>query len=402
MLDLKSIIENSGVLDTLEENEESIHRVSNSIERPSEEVVLKALADEVKEYVKTQKDPTDDLVWIPNGLTEEELYPLLQDMGYLVWCGDTAQTWYAATDLILNKNFIYRDDLVIDAFESKDAAWSSYETKGHMANPGIHTRKTCYILDNPANETYEVFYDATYPSRQYGQSTPKGCFVHKYLNRFHRDMAILQLDDLYGNSSAHDASKLIASQLKSNQAIIVSDGAYMKDSISSAFYYIDNDSVIKFVEGTLPSEETQAVLISEINGAFRALEICQMRGKTDIFYYYDNTSILNVFKNRKTEYIEEIRRYKSLCNQFVAMGIKVRFMEIHPKTGEDRTHENKALMFFHNSCDAECRVMSDIYKKNYKVHATLGERTGTNLKDAAAKTKPKNFNGGYKGGGKRY
>ena len=373
-LQLKDLLHDASVLDAI--RKESVHRTKNIINRPEERIELHAVESSVKEYVKTQKDPTDDLVWIPNGLKEDDFVERIGDSGYLVWCKDTLQTWYAATELILNKNFIYRDDLVIDEFASKEMAWSYYVLKGGQANPDVHVRETCYILDNPANETYEVYYDSAYPSRTYGKATPQGMFVHKYLNRFHRDMAILQLDALYSNASQQEAQKFTQQALKSNEAIIISDGAWMREVSSSAIVYMDNESLIRMTEARNPSDADQAVLISEIKAATNALQMVKFRGKKKVTYYYDNTSILNVFKNRKTEYIDEIKRYKELCESMIALGYQINFVELHPKTGENRDTENKALMFFHNMCDAECRTISDIYRRKYISNATTGSKDG--------------------------
>ena len=146
---------------------------------------------------------------------------------------------------------------------------------------------------------------------QYGLATPKGCAIHKYKDRFNRDMAILELDRLYSQASKIRAREFTKMELKPNEAIIVSDGAYMKNACSSAVYYIAADQIMKVASGFLASDETQSVLCSEINGAYTAIKLAvDMHRKTDIKYYYDNTSIINVFKNRKTEYLPEVKIYK--------------------------------------------------------------------------------------------
>lgn len=361
-------------LEALEE-QQPLHRTKTVKERPEMEIDLQSVSKESREVSKTQKDPTDDLVEITSGL-EDVTEIAGYKSGYLIWCNDTKQTWYAHDQLCLNKNFIYRDDLeIIEITEEVNIAeW--YLKRGGNCKRGIITSKVCRILDNPANETYEVYYDSNYPTVKYGKATPRGCFILKFENRFHRDMKILELDNLYTYSSFKKAGKFTAKQLGKNEAIIISDGAWMKESCSSSFVYLDNLSVIRQTEGFLPTEETQAVLIAEIKGAYNALMMCKARGKKQITYYYDNTSILNVFLNRKTEYIEEVKEYKQLLEELHTSGFKINFVEIHPKTGEDRDEENKALMLFHNMCDDDCKMMASLYSKDYKSYATQGNKDG--------------------------
>jgi hypothetical protein len=265
--------------------------------------------------------------------------------------------------------------------------------------PGVQTRKTCYILDIPGNETYEVYYESNYASLKYGMATPTGTFIHKYPNRFHRDMAILELDKLYSESSVKKASKQIEKALKPNEAIVISDGAWLKNVCASAVWYIDATSAIKMTEGIIPTEQDQAVLIAEIRGATNAFQLCMAKGKKKIRYYYDNTSILNVFRNRKTEYIEEVKQYKELLEEMDRNGYQVTFIELHPKTGEDRIDDNKALLFFHNSCDAECRSMTDIFKKDYKSYAGVDEKEGKSYSTIKSEFKPKGKPGQSSGKG---
>lgn len=373
---LKDILANVVELPQEEENEK-LHRTKKITERPNDEVKLYSIAQENAEVIKTQADPTDDLVEV--GVGSENVEKLVGiESGYLIWCQDTLQMWYAHDKTCLDKNFIYRDDLKILEVHNNKEAVAFYDEKASQYNPGIVTRKACYLLDIPGNETYEVYYDTTYPNVHYGKVTPSGMFVHKYKDRFHRDMAILNLDKIYSEASGRQAGKFTAKKFKPNEAVIISDGAWMKDSCTSAHYYIDNASVIKMVEGTIPSELDQAVLISEITAAYNALMMCYMRKKTYITYYYDNTSILNVFKNRKTEYIEEIKRYKDFLEQMDKEGYRIIFVELHPKTDDNKDDINKALVFFHNSCDSECRIMADTIKKDYKSYL---EENPTNPKD---------------------
>ena len=54
-----------------------LHRGERVIERPTEEVLLERLYSENKEYVKTQLDPTDDLIQIPYGTEQEDIEEFL-------------------------------------------------------------------------------------------------------------------------------------------------------------------------------------------------------------------------------------------------------------------------------------------------------------------------------------
>ena len=413
-MNLKELIANAGfeTSDDVEEIADSkkLHRGNTVKARPEVEYELKSIYEEDFERKKTQKDPTDDLVFLPKGNIDAAVAQVSVG-GFMVWCGNTQEMWFAPTKLCLDQNFIYRKDLEIIEVTSIDDAKIFYEDRSGYLLPGVITRKKCYILDNPAGECYEVYYESNYPSMKYGKATPSGMFVYNYENRFHRDMAIVELDELYSTASKKTAESLVAKKLKPNEAIVISDGAWLKETCSSACYYIDVDSMLNLVSGKIPSEPDQAVLISEITGATLALGICHAKGKRCITYYYDNTSIVNVFKNRKTEYIEEIKAYKELLETMDKEGYSVTFVELHPKTGEGDAVDNKALCFFHNNCDRECREIADIFKKDYKTVAMAGERNGRAYSDVKKETtnRGKNFNGrangkpgGYSQGGRRY
>lgn len=380
--------------------EESIHRTKKHKDRPTEEVELKSFSKESFVVAKTQKDPTDDLVEYTKPLDASSM----PTEGYLVWCAWSEQMWWAHSKLCLDQNFIYREDIDILDISNSDEPFTWYSEKTAGVEQGIYPSRKCYILDNPGNETYEVYHDSNYPSLHYGRSTPKGCFIHCYPNRFHRDMAILELDDLYTNSSLKEAAKLTEKNLGVDEAIIVSDGAWMKESCSSTFFYMDNMSVVKQTEGFLPTDGDQAVLIAEINGAYRALKMCMERQKRKIRYYYDNTSILNVFRNRKTEYIEEVKRYKDLLEKMDNYGYVIEFIELHPKTGEDRETDNRALQYFHNGCDMACREMCDIYSKDYKAFASADDKKGKTYSEFKKENapKPRNQGNGYRKPGTNY
>lgn len=378
---------------------ETLHRSNTPKKRPDEEVTLLAVSEESGVFHKSSKDPTEDLVEITSHLTGEDVEIITHGTGYLIFCEWSAQMWYAPTKLCLDQNFIYRDDIEIFEVSDVEVALRWVNECLDDVNFKIVTSKVCYVLDNPCNETYEVYHDSNYAALKYGKSTPQGCMVHRYPNRFHRDMAILEFDNLYANSSAKVAGKFTAKPFTAREAIIVSDGAWMKEQATFSFFYLDDKSVIHCTEGCIPSEPDQAVLIAEINGAYWALKKCMERAKGDITYYYDNTSILNVFKNRKTEYIEEVKRYKELLEKMHNMGYKINFVELHPKTGEHRDTDNKALQLFHNRCDAACRDMADLCKKDYRAHASNGSKDGKQFSKVyeESKPKPKNTRGGYNG-----
>ena len=384
MTTLKDVISGNTAQD------EQMHR-SKTKERPMAEVSLQSISKESVQHTKTQQDPTPELVWLTPATGTQIATPPEYTEGYYIYCKDTSDIWYAPTKFCLDQNFIYREDLEIYQLTgtAADAHW--YSTRFAAHERGTHPSCKCYILDNPCNESIEVYYDSAYPSLKYGKATPKGCFVHQYANRFHRDMAILELDDLYSNSSLKEAVRLTKRDLGPKEAIIVSDGAWMKESCSAACYYLDATQVIKLTSGFCPEIVEQAVLTAEIRGAYNALSICKAMQKTNIRYYYDNTSILNVFHNRKTEYIPEVRKYKELLTELDNAGYQIEFIELHPKTGEQRDTDNRALQFFHNRCDSECREMADIFSKDYKKFATQDDKSGTTYKQfQQQKQKPRN------------
>ena len=331
--------------------------------------------------------------------------------GYIIWCADTNQVWFAPTKDCLDANFIYRTDLEISEFTGSKVAIDKIKSYVSEFRPGIITRKTCYILDMPGMESYEVYYKSNYPSLKYGKATPNGSFIHSYANRFERDMAILELDKLYSGASKDDARKMTKAELKPHEAIVISDGAWLKEQCSSSVWYLDSVSAINLTEGIVPSDTEQAVLIAELRGAINALQLCYVKKKKKITYYYDNTSILNIFKNRKTEYIAEVVEYKELLEKMASESYSVKFIELHPKTGEDRDNDNHALMFFHNDCDSMCRKMADIFKKDYKSFAASDDKDGKTYQQVKDEFKPKGRpgqsngrkpGGNYSNGNNRY
>lgn len=397
---LKEALANAGIelsdeeKQKVKEDHEKKHRSRTMVERPTEEFKLSAITVEDFESKKYQENPTDDLLEITErGLDYESFVAKkFAAVGYGIWCEDTLQLWTVPTKLGLDQNFIYRLDLNIYEINGVDDLWSLYDRTLRHVNPGTITKKKCYILDNPAAQTYEVYYKSSYPSLKYGKATPNGMFIHSYKSRFQRDMAIIELDKLYSEASKKMATDMIAKEMGATEAIVVSDGGWMKDTCSSAFYYIDNAGITKMSKATVPSEPEQAVLIAEINAARAALEYCMLNGKKNIKYYYDNTSIVNVFRNRKTEYIQEIKDYKELLEKMDQGGFNIQFIELHPKTGEDRDMNNAALMFFHNYCDKECKELADIFKKNYRYIANDGNDSGTSYKQVKEQFKNKGKN----------
>ena len=381
------------------------HRTKTVVERPTDEYKLNSITIEPFERKKYQNDPTDTLLEVAGGLTNDDFTSIIADycdgvgIPYaVVWCNDTLQTWLAIDKLCLDQNFIYREDLEIIIPEKLSEIVEFYSQRGANVNPGIVTRKTCYIIDSPANESYEVYYDTNYPALKYGKATPNGMFIHKCRNRFHRDMKIIELDNLYNAESADCASKLTKKPLGENEAIIISDGCFLQDTCACAYHYLDSSTLIKFAQGIVPTEATQAVLIADLCGATSALEMCYAKGKKSITYYYDNTSIINVFRNRKTEYIQEVIAYKELVKKMDAEGFDIKFVELHPKTGDDRDQTNKALMFFHNYCDKECTDMARIFAKDYRSIAMSDNSEGKTYQQVKKEFAPKGRPGQSKGG----
>lgn len=413
---LKDLVAGSGV-DLLPSDEEVTkerelkHRNRTVLERPKEEYSLKAIYEEDFVPKKKQTDPTPDLVFIDWESGTSDWEDKVGASGYIIWCADTNQIWFAPTKDCLDANFIYRTDLEISEFTGSKVAIDKIKSYVSEFRHGVITRKTCYILDMPGMESYEVYYKSNYPSLKYGKATPNGSFIHSYANRFERDMAILELDKLYSGASKDDARKMTKAELKPHEAIVISDGAWLKEQCSSSVWYLDSVSAINLTEGIVPSDTEQAVLIAELRGAINALQLCYVKKKKKITYYYDNTSILNIFKNRKTEYIAEVVEYKELLEKMASESYSVKFVELHPKTGEDRDNDNHALMFFHNDCDGMCRKMADIFKKDYKAFAASDDKDGKTYQQVKEEFKPKGRpgqsngrkpGGNYSNGNNRY
>ena len=101
-----------------------------AVSRPTTEVVLGSLAIENVEYARQSKDPTPELVFLPKGVGKDgKVFLPYMPSGYMVFCKDTEETWYAPTLECLNANFIYREDLHIEEIRSVEHAedlWSEF------------------------------------------------------------------------------------------------------------------------------------------------------------------------------------------------------------------------------------------------------------------------------------
>lgn len=348
--------------------------VTETEEQQSAGVTLKAIIDStpVREVVPTA--PTQDLIKLAKG-SDLKFPDNVKVGGYFVWCGDTKETWYAPNTQVLDDNFLFRGDLTIIEITNLPEAMKEVLKLNEGLYPGEVTRKSCYVLDNPSIEKYEVFYDPAYVMQRYGTCSPKGTCVLRYKDRFARDVDILKLDKKYTTTSAIEANRVVSELLDHKQAIIVSDGALANNNISSAFVYIDDFGVVKQSESRMPSDASQGVIIAEIRGAYNALSLCYSRRKTDITYYYDNTAIVNILSNTKNNSIPEVRKYRELCAKMDAAGYRINFVDVHPKRG-DHTADNKAILFLHNLCDSACSEMLDLFNKNYAGHAAQNKADG--------------------------
>lgn len=349
-------------------------------------VTLNALLVEDTELEKKIVCPTPDLIALKKGV--DLVLPKTEVGGYYIWCEDTKEMWYAPNRNVLDMNFIYREDLVIHVVDDIKAAEDWVTATLCDLAPGEVTRKACYILDMPSIEKYEVFYDPSYPARKYGTCSPRGTCVTKCANRFERDAAIVQLDKKYTEASAAATRTFVNKGLSANQAIVVSDGALIKGNVASSIVYIDKDKIIRQSISGIPSDENQGVIIAEVSGAHEALSMCYRRQKRDITYYYDNTAIVNILSNNRYGDIPEIRRYRKLCADMNENGYRVNFVEIHPKRGE-HTDDNKALLYLHNMCDADCSMLAELFHRDYPSHAATGRKDGKSYKQITRKNKGK-------------
>lgn len=324
----------------------------------TEEAVEKANAllvdqDESVKRMKYQKDPTSDLIEV-----FKDRCPKFTKAGaYYVFCEDTEQAWYCPTQDCLDSNFVYRDDLTIYKLDSKDDLQAAYGETIEKVNRNYITKKTCFILNNPAAMTYEVYYEPTYPAVKYGKQTPSGMCTLRYKNRFHRDLDIMRLDELYASMSCKKAGDT-KKQLDDDEAIIISEGCCIADLCAEVFYYIDKTSVVKITEGCACVGEEQLKIL----GAINVLSFCQLRGKKKITYVCNSNDVtLNVFKNNEAERSNEVKAYKKLCNEMVEKEYTIKFAELQLEDNEDADEQDRAFKLFKGYCEKECQDMVNIF-----------------------------------------
>lgn len=372
------------------------------LKRPSEVLDLKSIRSEFIEISKQDYNATPELIEVdiscsdPVQKTETQVYG---DGSFLIQDINTKQVWIAPNELVLNNNFIYREDIDIFKISNEDEFRKTLQVMLEAHPFGVKPSRVCYILDNPVLECITPYYNSASVLQMYGVSTPRGCFIHKYPNRFIRDMAILKMNKKYTTASKRDI-KLLSKDLKPNQAIIVSDGAFLKNISANSMFYIDDKSIISMQEATIPSIPEQSVLISEIKGAINALSMCVAKNKRDIIYYYDNTSIVNCFNNKKLEYIDEVRDFKELIRALASSNFNVYFKEVHPKNIQDDEEnddellaERKGIKYFHNLCDDRCTEAAQIFNRGYKELISTNVEKGLTLADLIEKDKPKKVYG---------
>ena len=352
--------------------------ITDSIQRPTYEVKLNAVVAEETAVTRYTAGTTDALVSIPGGLQHDDFAKFsFPQEGYLIYCNNTREAWCVPSRDSLDANFIYRADLQIIEYAGMDALESAYKSvKMDTVNPKIIPKRACYILDNPITETYEVYYDSKYPLIKYGYATPKGMIVTKFSDRFDRDLRILELDTLYSTQSLLAARNMLKSQANSQEAIIISDGSFMHNSCASSFWYLSAEEVVHTTTGYTPSDFTQAVVISEIRGAIAALKLCMSNHKKRIRYYYDNVTVYRALDGTKLKDLPELVEYRALVNGMLAKGFDIRYIELHPKVSEEKIEENKALMFFHNLCDRDCKDMTQIVSERYVAVARSDKKPG--------------------------
>lgn len=309
-----------------------------------------------------------------------------EDTKYLVLCRDTRDVWLCLRKQILDDNFLFRDDLEIKEIKS-DLVMANLlvECIGECIVPNEPT-KVCYILDKRFAEEYTPYYDPNYPELKYGKKTPVGMAVLRFGNRFKRDAAIRVLEEKYAEKPFGSAVNLVSKKLPDDAAIIVSDGSKSDNSISAAFYYVDNSRIEKGAIALEPSTPEQGVLIAEILGATKALLTCETYGKKKITYYYDNCAIIHVFNSEKLREVPEVKTYKALCESLVAKGYDVTFCELHPKRGKKRSQDNAALTYFHHNCDKTCTELIELYRGRIAEVAAADTSKGSKYSELA---KPK-------------
>lgn len=366
------------------------------LKRPDNEVDLENNLSEFDGIVKSELPATDELNEIKVSLSDPlqtDLSSYELDRGYLIRDINTCQIFVVPSKKALNNNFIYRDDLDIREFSNKEEFREIAQGYLELHPVGALNSRVQYILDEPAIEKYTPYYNHQLVIDKYGVTTPRGCFIRKYKDRFERDIALLKMDSKYKELSKSKAGEVVK-ELKSNQAIIVSDGAYIKNCIASSVLYMDNLNIISLASCGLPSIEDQSVLIAEIVGATNALKLAIQNNKKKITYFYDNTSIINCFNNRKLEYIDEVKAFKELIIDMHAKKYDVTFLEIHPKTLQEDEADNarlldtrKTVKYIHNFCDSVCTGVVNIYVKGYREKIIVNSEKTIKLQDLVDKHK---------------
>lgn len=309
-----------------------------------------------------------------------ELKDTYPNSGFLVMCEWSMDCWLAATPEILNSNFIYQDDLCIREYNSMDQLQEIWDKSVFSeVNDGTRYSKKCYILDHKVTESYECYYDPSYPMIQYGAATPLGMNVLKFPNRFVRDEYILQLNDRYQRISLSSLNKLSHDSIPYDTAIVISDGSYNNGSCASSFWYIDSKTISQHTGGFVPTSVSSGALIAEVNGVREALFYAMFKRKTNIICYFDNLGIVNLLSTKKHDTIREVRDYKQYLEYLDSKGVSIEFRDIHPKTG-DYEDLNKALGYLHSRCDRSCTDMTLLNTERYVQVACTDNHKGKSYK----------------------
>lgn len=301
-------------------------------------------------YTPSTKEETNSLPTQPceKPLEFTKLIPKeeMPSSGYLIWCEWSKQMWYAPTLECLNKSFIYRDDLVIlVVYNSGVYEWFEEKMKSKQ---GLCPSRKCYILDRPKLGMYEVFYESDYPTKEYGCSTPKGCKVHAFANRFERDAAIVELDKAYDRNSP---TAITENNLGDREAIIVmsSDvGVY-------SYVYYDSYGMRTTSNTFIPTDIKNALFASASKCAWDALMHCTHTKRDKITFYYDDESLLIAASDKALANIEEVRLLQKLIASMDHHAYEVEFLPI----GED-------LKPLYNSCRKNCRDALELQAYNIK------------------------------------
>lgn len=396
MANLGDLIKNAVNIEDLPEGNDVVEPV---LERPSKEVDLASMLSDYLGVKRTKWGITEDLIVVDINLSDpvdKTEVPEYKGFEYLIQDKNTHLIYIAPTERVLNNNFIYREDLDIVRLESKD----DYENIiGDMLSEyprGKKCRTACYILESTVLESYTPYYNHEAVIQKFGVTTPKGYTIRRYVDRFERDRGILELEQKYSSTSFKEAGKLLKLNLSPNEAVIISDGSNVKNVISCSVCYIDNSSFINLTECTLPSNPSQAVLLSEIKGATNALNMCLAKGKTKVTYYYDNTSIVNCFNNKRLGGVSEVKAFKELVVSLMSKGYDINLLEIHPKTQQadeevnnKLAEERKGLKYLHSFCDGMCTKVSQLYLDGYKDKILINNENALNAKALAYKASKK-------------